>query len=169
MQVLCARYPENSSEFEVTRFLIKQRANLFLKDSSGLTIFDHANAILTRESTSYRRDLWYCALQREGMDTNTSVEVPPRIAKYNKYYTPEHYRALCHLDHWTEKDLSRQLRDILEAYPWSEEKISEFSRICDELEADPGRIKERRMYVFWRPIEGPSRRRRRTIDLGEEK
>lgn len=157
LQVLRARHPENSSEIEVTRFLIKQRANLFVKDGSGLTIFDHANAILSGGSSSYRRDLWYCALQREGINNGATFEVHPRIAKYNRYYTPEHYRALCYLDHWTEEDLSGQLHESLEACPWSEEEISELSRINHEKEAAVARsLEERRAYF--------NRRRQRRLE-----
>lgn len=135
LQVLRAHCPETSRTFEVTRFLIRQRANIHAKDGSGLTIFDHADAAMASESSSYRRDLWYCALQREGIDVDAMIEEHPRIAKYDENYTPEHYRALCHLDHWTDENLSQQVHDLLEAYPWSEEEISELSRTRDEKEA----------------------------------
>lgn len=144
LQVLRAFRPQVSSEFEVTRFLIKQRTNISAKDGSGLTIFDHADAIATKGSSSYRRDLWYCALQREGIDTGTTIEAHPRIVRYSEYCTPEHYRALCCLDHWTEENLSQQVHDSLEAYPWSEDEISELSRIHNEKEAKARRVEEHR-------------------------
>ena len=143
LQILRASRPWKSCEFEVTRFLIRQRANIFAKDGSGLTIFDHVDAKLTWTSSSYQRDLWYCALQREGVDIGAMIEEHPRIAKYDAYYTPEHFRALCHLDHWTKKNLSQQLHDSLEACPWSEEEISELSRIHDEKEAQVRGMEER--------------------------
>lgn len=144
LQVLRAFYPQDSREFEVTRFLIRQHANIFAKDGSGLTIFDHVNAELTWTSKSYQWDLWYCALRREGIDIGAMIEEHPRIAKYNERYTPEHYRALCCLDHWTEENLSQQVHDLLEAYPWSEEEISELSRIHNEKEAKARRDEEER-------------------------
>lgn len=128
LQILRASHPQTSQEFEVTRLLIKQRANIFAKDGSGLTIFDYAEAEPTRKYSRYRRDLWYCALQREGIDVGGTIELHPRIVRYNERYTPEHYRALCYLDHWTEENLSRELQDSLEACPWSQEEISELSR-----------------------------------------
>ena len=147
LHVLRAFHSGNSREFEVTRFLIRQRANIFAEDGSGLTIFDHANARLTWTSSSYHQDLWYCALQREGIDIGAIIEVYPRIAKYDEYYTPEHYRALCCLDHWTEKNLTQQLHDSLEACPWSEEEVSELSRIHDEKEAKARRAEEQMNYL----------------------
>lgn len=142
LQVLRARHPGNSLEVEMTRFLIRQRANIFAKDGSGLTIFDHLNAFPTN---GYRQDLWYCALQREGIDTGQAIEKYSRVAEYDLYYTPEHFRALCYLDSWTDDNLSRQVHDTLEACPWTEEEISAFSRVHDEdLEAEMRRWRERR-------------------------
>jgi len=132
LQVLRAEHPRFSSEFEIVRLLIKQRANWFAKDACGLTIFDHVNAALEKSSMSYQRDLWYCALQREGIAIDATIETHPRIAKYNKYYTLGHYLALRYFDHWTGENLSRQLQGLLEACLWSDEEISEVSRIREE-------------------------------------
>ena len=157
LQVLRAPCPKTSRTFEVTRFLIRQRANIYAKDGYGLTIFDHVGAAMASESSSYRRDLWYCALQREGIDIGAMIEEHPRIAKYDEDYTPEHYRALCHLDHWTDENLSQQVHNLLEAYPWSEEEISEISRIRDENEAEAARMAEAQRELFDIIGEDPSK------------
>jgi hypothetical protein len=139
--------PGGSGDFEITRFLIKQRANLFARDASGLTIFDHLNAALEKNPTSYQRDLWYCALQREGIDIGETIQAHPRVARYDKSYTPEHYRALCYLDRWTKEKLSEQTHDSLEACPWSEEEISELCRIHDKKQVEARRVEKRRQYL----------------------
>ena len=132
LYVLHAEHPDFSLEFETLRLLIRQHANILAKDAFGLTVFDHVNACQFGRFAAYRRDLWYCALWREGIDTGQASEPYLRTARYGKFYTPEHYRALCYLDTWTRGDLSEQLRDDLKTHPWTEEEAAEFYRIRDK-------------------------------------
>jgi hypothetical protein len=131
-QVLRARRPGLSHEFKMLRFFIKQRTNLFAKDAYGKTISDHVNAAREWSPTCYQQDLWYCALQRKGIDTAQATEAHPRVAKYGRSYTPEHYRALSYFDSWTDDNLSRQVHNTLDACPWTDEEVYESSRIGDK-------------------------------------
>jgi hypothetical protein len=133
-----------------------------------LTKFGHAEAEPTRKYSSYRRDLWYCALQREGLDVGGTIELHARIVRYNERYTLEHYRALCYLDHWTKEDLSRPLQDLLEACPWSQEEISDFSRIHDEKEAT-ARMLEDRLEFSRKNTDGACKKRTNIREMVGEK
>jgi hypothetical protein len=121
---------------ETLRFLLRKNANALNSDASGSTISDLVDSDFNWPTSTYKRDLWYCALRREGIDTGSTIEAHPRITKYNTLYTPEHYRALCYLDTWTEEDLSQQVQETLEAYPWTREELSELYRIRDEKEKE---------------------------------
>jgi hypothetical protein len=136
LQSMCASSPNSSYEFDTLRCTLRHRGDIFAKDAAGRTVFDHVNATSNLEFSGYRRDLWYCALQREGIDVGPTAGMQSRVAVYNRFYTPQHYRALCYLDDWTEKDLSRQVHETLEGCPWTEEEISELSRIHDEEERE---------------------------------
>jgi hypothetical protein len=125
--------PGSSRGLETLRFLFSRHANVLATNASGLTIFDLVDPCRNTFS-SYKRDLWYCALRREGIDAGPIMEVHPRITKYDMDYTPEHYRALCYLDNWTKEDLSQQVQDTLEACSWTKEELSELSRIRAEKE-----------------------------------
>jgi len=133
VQVLRARNPEYSHEFETLRFLLRQRADVFTKDATGLTIFDYVSL---PQNAGYKRDLWYCALRREGIETGSNIEVHFCSAKHSTSYTLEHYYAMCHLDTWTNVDLSRQVQESLRAYPETKEVTAELCRI---------RVKKERM------------------------
>jgi hypothetical protein len=138
LQSLQAWHPEFSHEFQTLRLLLRQGISIFARDTSGKTIFDHVNAPATSTSkfSRYSRDLWYCALRREGVDLGQGIEVPSGVTGYGRSYTPEHYRALCYLDTWSEKTLSRQLYDTLKTYPWTEEETLELFRVCKEKERE---------------------------------
>lgn len=135
--VLDAWMPGSSREFETLRLLLRRRANVFARDASGLTVFDRVNASsspLNEEYWDYRRDLWFCALRREGIDTGQAVMMHPGTFAYNDSYALEHYRALCYLDTWTEEDLSQKIRKTLEAFPSTEEEKDQLTRIRVEKE-----------------------------------
>jgi hypothetical protein len=125
--------PETSCAFDTLRFLPRKGVDVLVKDASGMTISDYID-ILGGTYACYRRDLWNCALQREGIKTDQATGMDRRKAGYTRNYTPEHYRALCYLDTWTEEDLSCQVHEILETYPWTEEEALELSHIRHEEE-----------------------------------
>lgn len=136
--VLTARDQHYSWEFQSLRRVLMHSAghavNIYAKDASGLTIFDHVNA-LPPKSNSYQRDLWYCALQREGVDVRDDQRMQNRIPLYDKYYTPEHYRALCFLEQWSKGgNLEKKVHDLLEQHPWTEEEWLVMQPIYQERE-----------------------------------
>jgi len=121
--------PESSRAFETLRFLLRRGINALAKDASGMAVFDYINATQPSGRSDYSRDLWHCALQREGIDTGQAVERCPRVVKYGEFYTSEHYYAMCCLDTWTVENLSQQVQDTLTAHPWTgEEALALFHR-----------------------------------------
>lgn len=136
--VLRAEFPDSSEEFETLRYTIKQRVNIFAKDASGLTVFDHVNAPPNDIYSGYRRDLWYCALWREGIDTRSLPEKHPHVAEYSIFYRLEDFRALCYLDTWTRADVAHQVHEALTAwdaaYLDTEEATLRLSLIREEEE-----------------------------------
>jgi hypothetical protein len=134
LQVLRAKETGTSLEFATLRFLIRQHANVFAKDANGLTVFDYVNKGGGLHS-QYRRDLWYCVLRREGIETGQAIKARPRgVVGYRESYTPEHYGALCYLDTWTKSDLSEQVHDTLKSCPWTQEDALEVTLVPVERE-----------------------------------
>lgn len=132
-----ANDPTTSKSFEALRILLAASADIFARDSTGRTIFDH----LSRDDGhpfqgSYRHELWYCALEREGIDTRGYSKSHLHSTVYNRSYTPEHYRALCYLDTWDQRldpeGFQKQIDGILEEHPWTEEEAQELSRRREE-------------------------------------
>lgn len=133
--VLDAEVKYNSGDFESLRLLLRHSVNIHAKDASGLTIFDHVNA-LPSKSNSYQRDLWYCAIQREGVDVGDEQRMQNGTPLYDEYYTPEDYRALCFLEHWNSFNLEEQVYDLLEQHPWTEEEWLVMQPIYQKREAE---------------------------------
>lgn len=147
-----AKKPGNSRDFETLRLLLRQRVNVFAKDASDMTVSDYVNRSHSTTSYSpfgnYQRDLWYCALRREGIHTGPSNGMHVRTLTYVVRYRLEHYRAMCDLDAWTEKDLSRHFFIRLEPYPDKEEVTRRLARMPeDELRAQKARWK--RLEELW--------------------
>lgn len=132
--VLYANDQDWSWDFESLRLLLRHSVNIHAKDASGLTVFDHVNA-LPSKSNSYQRDILYCALQREGVDIGDDQEMRNRTALYDENYTPEHYRALCFLNEW-EYYLEGQVQKLLEQHPWTEEEWLVMQPIYQKREAE---------------------------------
>lgn len=87
-------------------------------------------------SNSYQRDLLYCALQREGVDIGLDKGIQNRTPIYDRWYTPEHYRALCFLNEWWgDDDLEEQVQKLLPQHPWTEEERLAMQPIYQEREA----------------------------------
>ncbi|KAM0722308.1 hypothetical protein Q7P37_001749 [Cladosporium fusiforme] len=127
--------PHDAEELGALQLLLRSSANVFAKDASELTVFDHVNALPMDQYGSYRRDLWYCALQRESIDIGEYLEMYPRVPVYSAIYTPEHYRALCFLEDWIDDEddgddevygynMEQQVSEILNVHPWTEEESS---------------------------------------------
>lgn len=144
MLVLNAQEPEDSHELETLRFLLRSSTDVFAKDATGLTVFDHVASSRTERHSSYQRDLWYCALQREGVDVRSYVEVSPRTALYDDDYTPEHYSALRFLDEWDGANLERKVSQLLKKELWTEEEVTQ----C--LSIYKGRGMERTWETYYR-------------------
>ena len=142
LQVSRAVHPKESWDFERLRFLLRQNANIWAKDASGLTIFDHVNTVLC-QLAAYQRDLWYCALRREGIDIGQANKLYPRTAIYGRKYSPKHYRALCYLDTWTGEDLSQQVHDTLKTHPWTEDEAAELLRMHNKKARERERREKR--------------------------
>lgn len=151
--VLYANDPDYSWDFESLRLLLRHSVNIHAKDASGLTIFDHVNA-LPSKSNSYQRDLLYCALQRESVVIGVDQEMRNRTALYDEGYTPEHYRALCFLNEWGYHELEEQFQRLLEQHPWTEEEWLVMQPIYLERQAKRRRQTEgKRQDRSWQRIE----------------
>ena len=142
MQVLRARHSYSSLEFETLRFTLKQGCDICAKDASGLTVSDHVNAPSTAPVSRYRRDLWYCALQREGIDIGSTIEANS-VPEYNIFYNLDHFHALQYLDTWTPTNVSQKVHEALTArdvaYLDTEEATLRLSRMRDQREREQRR------------------------------
>lgn len=129
--------------------------------SSGSTIFDWVNRPYSTESYSpfrrHQRDLWYCALRCEGIDTGQATEMYSKVARWEpNCYTPEHYRALTYLDIWDCDNFSQQVQESLKVHPWTEVDISESAHMRDEKKR-----KMQEVRVRWRDLMRERRRERK--------
>ncbi|KAM0717651.1 hypothetical protein Q7P37_007503 [Cladosporium fusiforme] len=138
--VMFAEDPSMSNAFESLRILLDASVNPFTRDDTGRTLFDHVKE--TEYGRSFKRDLWYCALHRVGINATSYSEHYPRIPRYIKSYTPKHYRALCYLDQWNEQNFDEQVDRVLENHPLSEEETEVQSSCGLEKAADDRRSEE---------------------------
>lgn len=126
--VLGSFYPESSYEFQILQYLLSVFDDIYARDKAGLTTFDHIDNEIHGISRGYRRDLWYCALERAGIDVSSHLVQHPRVPSYNGWYTPEHYHALKHLEFWDRKNFRSQMDRLLQEIPLDEDETLEMER-----------------------------------------
>ena len=124
--------PEFEAELTSLLCLLAIFDDIYALDATGNDIFAYVNefrdwpaAYVTPDFDcgSYKQDLWYCALARKKLDIKYNIRPSKRLARYTKFYTPKHYLALCHLDHWNsweEELFETQIRPVLQEHPLSE-------------------------------------------------
>ena len=139
--VLMSCRPQASDEFERLQYLLSIFADIHARDAEGRTIFDRVDLIQEVYQGSYKRDLWYCALDRAGIDVSLHLVRHPRVPSYKvgKYdeYTPEHYHALKHLQSWDKSNFRSQMDRLLQEIPLDEDEALEMERLRRErLERD---------------------------------
>lgn len=139
--VLGSIHPEKSWEFEKLQYLLSKFDDIYARDAEGRTIFDHVDGVQPHYLDSYRRDLWYCALERAGIDVSSHLAKHPRVPSYKttKYgqYTPKHYHALKHLHSWDEDNFRSQMDRLLQELPLDEDEALEMRRLQrKKLEGD---------------------------------
>lgn len=129
--VLSSDQPDASYEFERLQYLLSIFDDIYARDASGGTIFDHlGNYQQYKLYGTYRRDLWYCALERAGIDVSSHLAQQPRVPSYriertpiySYRYTPEHYYALKHLRSWDEDNFRSQMDRLLQEVPLDEDE-----------------------------------------------
>lgn len=130
------RSPDFSYDFEQLVYLLSIFDDIHAKDAKGHTIFDHLKNKQDDSYGSYRRDLWYCALERAGIDVSSHLVRHPRVPSYTMRswvrYTPEHYHALKHLQSWNYKNLRAQMDRLLEEIPLDEDEALEMEGLRQE-------------------------------------
>jgi hypothetical protein len=135
MSIMSFYDPSTSEFFEKVQFLLGVFDDVYAQDIEGRTIFDLVNEDRSDSysQTSYRRDVWYCALERAGIDVRDYLTRHPHIAvrksSFREAYTPEHYHALKHLQSWDESNFRSQMDRLLEEIPLEEEESHEMERI----------------------------------------
>lgn len=128
-----SRQPEASYEFEELRYLLSIFDDIYARDAKGRTLFDHVDESQGDIHGSYRRDLWYSALERSGIDVSLHLVQHPRVPSYKmrKYgeYTPEHYHALKHLQSWDRYNFRSQMERLLQDISLDEDEALEMERL----------------------------------------
>ena len=127
--VLTSTEPGSSFEFQRLQYLLNIFDNIHARDAKGRTIFDHLGKYQHIHYGAYRRDLWYCALERAGTDVSSHLAQHPRVASYDGWYTPEHYHALKHLQSWDEDNFRSQMDRLLQEIPLDEDEALEMERL----------------------------------------
>jgi hypothetical protein len=96
-------------------------------------IFDRVDNGQDDHNGSYRRDLWYCTLERAGIDVSSHLAQHPRVPSYQEVtfheYTPEHYHALKHLQSWDHSNFRSQMDRLLQKIPLDEDEALEMERL----------------------------------------
>jgi hypothetical protein len=92
--VLHASWPDTSGELETLQFLIKDGADLFLRDTEGYTIFDYVDEEEDKMYGSYPRDLWYSALH-ERMEMSTAEHQHGKRFQCTQVSTSQFITAPC--------------------------------------------------------------------------
>jgi hypothetical protein len=136
--------PYTAEEYKALRSLLDIFDDIHALDAAGNDILAYVNKVHDWPIEygqqdrpwygSYRQDLWYCALKRSKLDIRYNVQPCRRLAQYTRWYTPKHYLALCHLDHWNSFDeelFETQIQPVLQEHPLSEDEI----RIQEEFES----------------------------------
>jgi hypothetical protein len=125
--------PDTSYELERLRYLLSIFDDIYATDTQGRTIFDLVDNSPDHVYGSYQRDLWYCALERAGIDVSSHLVQHPRVSYYKtrKYseYTPEHYHALKHLKSWDRFNFRSQMDRLLQEIPLDEDEALEMERL----------------------------------------
>lgn len=134
-------HPENSCDFEKLQYLLSIFDDIYARDAHGRTIFDCVKDFQGYALGSYKRDLWYCALDRAGIDVSSQLVQYPRVSSYTMLdyagYTPEHYHALKHLGSWDESNFRSQMDHLLQEIPLDEDEALEMERLRrEEMELD---------------------------------
>jgi hypothetical protein len=140
MSVLYSRTPYASHDLERLEYLLGVFGDICARDAKGRTLFDFVDSF--QEDGSYMYDLWYCALQRVGIDVSSHIAQHPRIPRYGHIannhddsyrddyiYTPEHYHALKHLQSWDVSNFRSQMDRLLQEIPLNEEEAREMERL----------------------------------------
>lgn len=131
--VLMSDRSKVSYQFEALQYLLSIFNDIHARDIGGRTIFDLVHEFPNSHSGSYRRDLWYCSLERAGVDINSHLVQHPRVPSYRleEYfeYTPEHYHALKHLESWDETNFRSQMDRLLQEIPLDEDEALEMERL----------------------------------------
>jgi hypothetical protein len=135
MSIMNSCDPSTSDDFERLQFLLSVFDDVYAQDFKGCTIFDLVNDD-TCSPGSYRRDLWYCTLERAGIDISHRVVDQASIAVHsaalgNCKYTPEHYHALKHLRSWDPSNFRSQMDRLLQEIPLDEDESREMERILE--------------------------------------
>jgi hypothetical protein len=132
--VWASREPGTSYEFESLQYLLGVFDDVYATDHMGRTIFDRLDNFQHYDRRgSYQRDLWYCALERAGIDVSSHLAQHPRVLSYkmgkHHEYTPEHYHALKHLQSWDEDNFRLQMDHLLQEVPLDEDEALEMERL----------------------------------------
>lgn len=137
--VMKAKFCSTSDELQRLQFLLSKFEDIYAKDAQGCTVFDRVDTFTGKSGGSYQRDLWYCALERAGIDVSLHTANHPRMAAYEAdvernfgKYTPEHYHALKHLQSWSYHDFRPQMDRLLKDIPLNEEESREMERIREK-------------------------------------
>lgn len=133
--ILASRTPSGSRDFERLHFLLSVFGDIYAQDAKSRTIFDLVDGEDHDTFGSYRRDLWYCALERAAMDVSHHLSRHPRKSAYRSdglsSYTPEHHHALKHLQSWNESNFRSQMDCLLRDIPLEEGDAEKMERIRD--------------------------------------
>lgn len=122
--------PRSSRDMEALQLLLDAGADPDSRNK-GCTIFDCVDYMRCTESLgSYRRDLWYSALQRAHINIDRPADTRRKPPVYGWGYTPFHYRALCHLDSWEMENIEARVAPLLDDFPWSQEERQAISFYC---------------------------------------
>lgn len=127
---LHASWPQSSDELEVLRFLIGAGVDPHQRYAAGNTISDYVDDDVDNKLGTYRRELWYSALERECIRVDRPTGKWQATRVYTGKYRPLHYRALCHLEAWERDSVETHVFRVLEEFPWSREEAKETLRIA---------------------------------------
>jgi hypothetical protein len=137
---------------ERLQYLLRVYEDIYAEDAEGRTIFDHVDSF-KHAGPIYVHDLWYCALQRVGINVSSHHVQRPRNPLYGAIgygrsdydciiydYTPEHYHALKHLPSWNDDNFRSQMDRLLQEIPLNEEE----ARLMESLPWNKRKQREQR-------------------------
>lgn len=138
---LRANHPEHSHDLEILLYLLDIFPDHLAVDDEDLTVFDHLHDDPYRAMKpgrgSYNRDLWYTALRRSGLETTAEEAARPRKAIYTTTYTPQHYRALCHLQVWNSRKWDPTTKSWTNPMDWTAE-MQQLDKLYGPLQVEEG-------------------------------